>query len=102
MVTVKKRTSLKPRIIPQQSRAEQTVAIILEVAARIQDTQGLQGLNTNLVALCASVSIGSLYQYIPGKDALIVALIQRERGLFLAEGESALDEPTGRQALTQC
>ncbi|PRF32635.1 TetR family transcriptional regulator [Burkholderia multivorans] len=100
MVTVKKRPSLKPRKIPQQSRAEQTVATILEAAARILETQGLQGLNTNLVALRAGVSIGSLYQYFPGKDALIVALIQRERGLFLAEGESALGEPTGRQALT--
>ncbi len=99
-MTVKKRPSLKPRKIPQQSRAEQTVATILEAAARILETQGLQGLNTNLVALRAGVSIGSLYQYFPGKDALIVALIQRERGLFLAEGESALGEPTGRQALT--
>ncbi len=99
-MTVKKRPSLKPRKIPQQSRAEQTVATILEAAARILETRGLQGLNTNHAALRAGVSIGSLYQYFPGKDALIVALIQRERSLFLAEAESALGEPTGRKALT--
>lgn len=98
-MTVKKRLSLKPRKIPQQSRAEQTVASILEAAARILETQGLEGLNTNLVAQRAGVSIGSLYQYFPGKDALIVALCQRERTLFLAEAEGALAEPTGRQAL---
>ncbi|WP_082079409.1 TetR/AcrR family transcriptional regulator [Cupriavidus basilensis] len=99
IVTAKKRLSLKPRKIPQQSRAEQTVATILEAAARILETQGLQALNTNLVAQRAGVSVGSLYQYFPGKDALIVALIQRERSLLLAEAEGALQEPTGRNAL---
>jgi AcrR family transcriptional regulator len=43
----------------------------------------LSGLNTNRVAQRAGVSIGSLYQYFPGKDALIVALIRRERDAFL-------------------
>jgi AcrR family transcriptional regulator len=98
-VTIKKRQSLKPRKIPQQSRAEQTVAAILEAVARILETKGLEGLNTNLVAQRAGFSIGSLYQYFPGKDALIVALSRRERAVFFAEAEGALSESTGVGAL---
>ncbi|MEO6921469.1 MAG: TetR/AcrR family transcriptional regulator [Collimonas sp.] len=98
-MTTKKHQSLKPRKIPSQSRAEQTVAAILEAAACILETKGLDGLNTNLVAQRAGVSIGSLYQYFPGKDALIVALSQRERAVFFAEAEGALNEPTGQRGL---
>ncbi len=99
MATAKKRTSLKPRKVPQQSRAEQTVASILEAAARVLETKGLAGLNTNAVALRAGVSIGSLYQYFPGKDALIVALSLRERAEFVEEAMDALEQPSGRLAL---
>ncbi len=99
MVTTRKRQSLKPRKVPQQSRSEQTVATILEASARILETKGLDALNTNLVAQRAGVSIGSVYQYFPGKDALIVALSLREKGQFIAEAEEALNESTGREAL---
>ncbi|AIY40906.1 transcriptional regulator [Collimonas arenae] len=98
-MATKKRQSLKPRKIPQQSRAEQTVATILEAAARILEAKGLDGLNTNYVAQRAGVSVGSLYQYFPGKDAIIVALCQRERAVFFAEAEGALNEPTGQRGL---
>jgi AcrR family transcriptional regulator len=78
-VTTNRRQSLKPRKIPQQSRAEQTVATILEAAARVLESKGLDGLNTNLVAQRAGVSVGTLYQYFPGKDAIIVALSLKVR-----------------------
>lgn len=98
-MTTNRRPSLKPRKIPQQSRAEQTVATILEAAALILETKGLDGLNTNLVAQRAGVSVGTLYQYFPNKDALIVALSKRERAVFFAEAEAALHESTGQKAL---
>jgi AcrR family transcriptional regulator len=101
MAIAKKRPSLKPRKVPQQSRAEQTVASILEAAARVLETKGLAGLNTNAVAQRAGVSIGSLYQYFPGKDALIVALSLRERAEFVADAMDALDQPSGQLALQQ-
>jgi AcrR family transcriptional regulator len=100
-VTANKRRSIKPRKIPQQSRAEQTVATILEAAALVLETKGMDGMNTNLVAQRAGVSVGSLYQYFPNKDALIVALSQRERAVFFAEAQGALNEPTGQKALKQ-
>lgn len=99
IVTTKKRPSLQPRKLPRQPRAEHTVATILEAAARILETKGLEGLNTNAVAQRAGVSIGSLYQYFSNKDALIVALSLRERALFYAEARGALDEPTGQKGM---
>ena len=98
-MTTKRRPSLKPRKVPQQSRAENTVNAILEAAASILESRGMEGLNTNLVAQRAGVSVGTLYQYFPNKDALIVALSQQAQTAFFAEAEDALDQPTGQTAL---
>ncbi|WP_044103414.1 TetR/AcrR family transcriptional regulator [Acinetobacter pittii] len=64
---------------PRQARSVATFEAILEAAARILESLGFAGFNTNAVAELAGVSIGSLYQYFPSKDALIVELIRRER-----------------------
>ncbi|NUE94496.1 TetR/AcrR family transcriptional regulator [Acinetobacter seifertii] len=68
-----------PRKRPRQARSVTTFEAILEAAARILESLGFAGFNTNAVAELAGVSIGSLYQYFPSKDALIVELIRRER-----------------------
>ncbi|MDO7469690.1 TetR/AcrR family transcriptional regulator [Acinetobacter baumannii] len=68
-----------PRKRPRQARSAATFEAILEAAARILESLGFAGFNTNVVAELAGVSIGSLYQYFPSKDALIVELIRRER-----------------------
>ncbi|MGN2485689.1 TetR/AcrR family transcriptional regulator [Acinetobacter calcoaceticus] len=68
-----------PRKRPRQTRSVATFEAILEAAARILESLGFAGFNTNAVAELAGVSIGSLYQYFPSKDALIVELIRRER-----------------------
>ncbi len=80
-----RRVALKPRKLPVQPRSADTVAAILEAAARILERDGLAGYNTNAVAGLAGVSIGSLYQYFPNKDALIAALIERETAVLLGE-----------------
>ncbi|MDC5610139.1 TetR/AcrR family transcriptional regulator [Acinetobacter baumannii] len=72
-------TLQNPRKRPRQARSVATFEAILEAAARILETLGFAGFNTNAVAELAGVSIGSLYQYFPSKDALIVELIRRER-----------------------
>lgn len=68
-----------PRKRPRQARSLATFEAILEAAVRILESLGFAGFNTNAVAERAGVSIGSLYQYFPSKDALIVELIRRER-----------------------
>ncbi|MFL1540650.1 TetR/AcrR family transcriptional regulator [Acinetobacter baumannii] len=72
-------TLQNPRKRPRQARSVATFEAILEAAARILESLGFAGFNTNAVAELAGVSIGSLYQYFPSKDALIVELIRRER-----------------------
>lgn len=72
-----------PRKRPRQARSVATFEAILEAAARILESLGFAGFNTNAVAELAGISIGSLYQYFPFKDALIVELIRRERAKLL-------------------
>jgi len=66
-----------PRKRPRQNRAKATVDSILEATARVLVKHGFDGLTTNGVASAAGVSIGSLYQYFPNKEALVSALLER-------------------------
>lgn len=90
---------LRPRKRPSQSRSEETVAAIVEAAAQILEADGIAGFNTNAIAQRAGVSIGSLYQYFPNKDALTVALMQRESRRFRDDMAAALAIPDGTAAL---
>jgi AcrR family transcriptional regulator len=71
--------ALQARKQPQQARATAMVGVILEAAARVLARESLAGFNTNRVAAVAGVSVGSLYQYFPNKQALMAALILREQ-----------------------
>jgi AcrR family transcriptional regulator len=85
-----KAMALNPRRLPHQARAKVTREAIVEAAAHIITKGGLAAYNTNAVAERAGVSIGSLYQYFPNKDALMVALIDRQQAQQLARVEYAL------------
>lgn len=78
-------SALTPRKTAQQARAKVTLDAIIEAAARILEAQGLDGLTTNHIAATAGVSIGSLYQYFPNKEAVIAALVQREKATLLQD-----------------
>jgi AcrR family transcriptional regulator len=73
-------TALVARKQPVQPRARATVEAILSAAAGILERDGPTRLTTNAVAAQAGVSIGSLYQYFPNKQALTAALIERSSG----------------------
>ena len=66
-----------PRKEPRQERARATVDAILGATARILVKEGYDRASTNKIALEAGVSVGSLYQYFPSKEALVSALIER-------------------------
>lgn len=74
-MTVEPRTV--PRKKPRQNRAQVTVDAILDATAHILVRDGYEGLSTNRVAERAGVSIGSLYQYFPGKESLIGEMLDR-------------------------
>jgi len=90
LVTADIELSVRPRKLPRQERAAATVAAILEAAARILETHGLEAYTTNAVAELAGASIGSLYQYFPNKAALTQALIAREEAVLLLELQGLL------------
>src|SRR5580692_2203382 len=84
MANPTRRNRLEPRKLPAQSRSTATVNAVLEAAARILERRGFEGYTTNAVAERAGISIGSLYQYFPSKDAVTVALIEREAAELIA------------------
>ena len=62
---------------PRQARSKATVEAILEATAQILRAEGLEGCTTARVAERAGVSVGSLYQYFPNKEALYDALTEQ-------------------------
>jgi AcrR family transcriptional regulator len=74
---MQRQTRTTPRKRPRQQRSKATVDTILQATTRVLVKQGFDGLSTNAVASAAGVSIGSLYQYFPNKEALVLALIDR-------------------------
>jgi AcrR family transcriptional regulator len=67
----------RPRKEPRQERARVTVDAILSATARLLVKDGYDRASTNRIALAAGVSVGSLYQYFPSKEAFVAALIER-------------------------
>lgn len=78
--------SLHPRKQPKQLRGEVTRQRILTAAAQVFAEYGYAAGTTNRIAERAHVSIGSLYQYYPNKDAILVELVAQH----LDAGETAL------------
>ena len=70
-------TSTSPRKTACQERSRLTVAVLIEATARILTKEGYDRASTNRIADAAGVSIGSLYQYFPSKEALVAAVIDR-------------------------
>ncbi|WP_052096703.1 TetR/AcrR family transcriptional regulator [Achromobacter sp. RTa] len=81
----------QPRKSPRQLRSQHTVETILQATARVLAAHGYAGTNTNLIAETAGVSVGSLYQYFPNKNALIAALHDRHDNQMLDVIDGVLD-----------
>jgi AcrR family transcriptional regulator len=92
----------RPRKKPVQGRSRVTVDALLEATAHILVTEGYDKASTNKIAARAGVSVGSLYQYFPSKEALVAALAERHveelMGVLFA---TAGDAPTNPIALVE-
>lgn len=82
----------KPRKHASQERSRATVDALVEATARILVREGFDKASTNRIAEVAGVSVGSLYQYFPGKEALVVAVIERHNQAIMQVVRSALAE----------
>lgn len=70
---------INPRKKASQERSRATVDTLVEATARILVKEGFDKASTNRIAEVAGVSVGSLYQYFPGKEALVAAVIERHQ-----------------------
>jgi len=66
-----------PRKSASQKRSKATVETLLDATARVLTRHGYDRASTNRIAETAGVSVGSLYQYFPNKEALVAALVAR-------------------------
>lgn len=85
---------IRPRKRAAQGRSRATVAAITEAAARILADEGLDAVTTNAVAMRAGVSIGSLYQYYPNREAILADLLRGKLTRLADEVERAAAQTT--------
>jgi AcrR family transcriptional regulator len=85
-----------PRKAPKQARSRFLVDAIVSAAARILPARPLEELTTHEVADAAGVSIGSLYQYFPSKEAIVGALIERRAKSDVEHVRRVLEEGRDR------
>jgi AcrR family transcriptional regulator len=81
-----------PRKSASQARSRATVDALIEATARILVRDGFDRASTNRIAEAAGVSVGSLYQYYPSKEALVAAVAERHNQAILQVVRDALAE----------
>ena len=96
--------SLNPRKRPQQLRSRVTIDTIFEAAIQVLLANGLDRITTIQIADRAGVSVGSLYQYFPNKNALLAAIVKRHVGevvdITIAACRSAHGKTIGEMCAT--
>ena len=89
-----------PRKEASQQRSRATVDALVEATARILVREGFDSASTNRIAELAGVSVGSLYQYFPNKEAIVAAVIERHQRkimqVVLDELAKAATEPVAQ------
>jgi AcrR family transcriptional regulator len=87
---------------PSQERALRTIETIFIATAQIVEEDGVGALNTNKIAARAGFSVGTLYQYFPSKEAILLAMIERQRSRvleklsdLLLKAEHSAQDPKG-------
>ena len=74
----------KPLKRPSQARARFTVQAIYDAFVRIWQAQGWERLTTRAVALETGISVGTLYEYFPNKQALLSGYVRHGMDVLLA------------------
>lgn len=87
---------LAPRKRPVQARSAATVDAIFDATIQVLLTHGARHLSTTRVAERAGVSVGTMYQYFPHKEALLHAVIGRYLGEVADAVEEACERTLGR------
>lgn len=88
--------ALKPRKTPRQARSAATVDAISKAAVQVLLAEGGHRLTTTRVAERAGVSVGTMYQYFPHKQALLYALVQQHMAEYVEAFEAACLQHRGQ------
>jgi AcrR family transcriptional regulator len=94
--------SLSPRKKPTQRRARVTIDAIFEATIQVLLTNGLEAITTLQIAERAGVSVGSLYQYFPNKNALLAAVVKRHVGSVVDATIQACGSVHGKSIREMC
>src|ERR1700685_4313866 len=89
-------SAFEPRKTPVQARAAVTVQAISEATIQVLLSHGTDRLTTTRVAERAGVSVGTLYQYYPNKQALLFAVLEDHLGKVSAAVEAACRRARGK------
>lgn len=81
--------AFKPRKTPRQARSAATVDAISKAAIQVLLAEGGHRLTTTRVAERAGVSVGTMYQYFPHKQALLYSVVQRHMTEYVEAFEAA-------------
>lgn len=90
------------RRAPTQRRSRERVELVLDAAAGLVVEEGVGGLSTRAIAARAGVPVASIYQYFTGRDAIVLALVQRdtaEMDARVAEAVTGLQHPDVRSVV---
>ena len=80
------------RKLPRQRRSRTTVESIKQATLALLSEHGLQGFGTDRIAERAGVSIGSLYQYFPNREAILQAVYEDVSIEYAEAMRSLLDQ----------
>ena len=77
----------------RQKKRAKTQAAILRATAALITKKGFAGTSIEDIARRAQVGVGTVYNYFGSKNALLLALMQRDTEDLLKEGEAVLAQP---------
>lgn len=91
---------LKPRKTPRQARSTVTVEAIFDATIQVLLADGVGRLTTTRVAERAGVSVGTMYQYYPHKQALLFAIVERQLETITSAMQAATEQLEGNDVAT--
>jgi AcrR family transcriptional regulator len=90
--------TLKPRKFPLQARSAATIETLHQAAIQVLTRDGIGHCTTTRIASRAGISVGSLYQYYPNRDALLAAVLKQHLDAVADAVEETCGAHHGRPA----